>query len=88
MVAKTMPGHEAGNGSLWDTPIPRGSLTTRQLSEYKWMSGYPTPLHKIGQSLFCTGSSNQIQNLYKPVPNSLIYHHMSKTATWAHKQYS
>ena len=71
-----------------DAPKPGSPLTTRQLAEYKWMSGYPMPLQKIGQSLLCTGSSTQIQYLYKPVPNSPIYHHMSKTATWAHKQYS
>ena len=36
-----------------------GPLTTRQPAEYSWMSGYPTPLTKIGQSLLCTGSSTQ-----------------------------
>ena len=64
-----------------DAPKPGGPLTNRQPTEYKWMSGYPTPLQKIGQSLLCTGSSTQIQYLYKPVSNSPIYHHMSKTAT-------
>ena len=34
-------------------------LTTRQPTEYSWMSGSPTPLMKIGQSLLCTGSSTQ-----------------------------
>ena len=29
------------------TPQPGGPLTTRQPAEYKWMSGYPTPLQKI-----------------------------------------
>ena len=52
-----------------DAPKPGGPLTTRQPAEYKWMSGYPTPLQKIGQSLLCTGSSTQIQYLYIPVPN-------------------
>ena len=46
-----------------DAPKPGGPLTTRQPAEYKWMSGYPTPLQKIGQSLLCTGSSTQIQYL-------------------------
>ena len=31
-----------------EAPKPRGPLTTRQPVEYKWMSGYPTPLQKIG----------------------------------------
>ena len=48
-----------------DAPKPGGPLTTRQPAEYKWMSGYPTPLQKIGQSLLCSGSSTQIQYLYK-----------------------
>ena len=30
-----------------------------QPAEYSWMSGNPTPLTKIGQSLLCTGSSTQ-----------------------------
>ena len=46
-------------------PRPGGPLTTSQPVEYKWMSGYSMPLQKIGQSLLCTGSSTQIQNLYK-----------------------
>ena len=42
------------------TPQNRGGpLTTRQPAEYSWMSGYLTPLTKIGQSLLCTGSSTQ-----------------------------
>ena len=41
-------------------------LTTRQPAEYSWMSGNPTPIMKIGQSLLCAGSSTQIQ----PIPNS------------------
>ena len=43
--------------SSCDAPKPGGPLTTRQPVEYKWMSGYPTPFQKIGQSLLCTGSS-------------------------------
>ena len=27
-----------------DSPKPGGPLTTRQPAEYKWRSGYPTPL--------------------------------------------
>ena len=50
--------------SKCDAPKPGGPLTTRQPAEYKWMSGYPTPLQKIGQSLLCTGSSTQLQNLH------------------------
>ena len=42
-----------------DAPKLGGPLTTRQPAEYSWMSGYPTPLMKIGQSLLCTGSSTQ-----------------------------
>ena len=56
-----------------DAPKPGGPLTTRQPAEYKWRSGYLTPLKKIGQSLLCTGSSTQLQNLHLPVPNSTIY---------------
>ena len=52
---------------------PTGPLTTRQPAEYKWRSGYPTPLQKIGQSLLCTGNSTQIHHLHKPVPNNPIY---------------
>ena len=48
-----------------DAPFPEGPLTTRQLAECLWMSGNPTSLMKIGQSLFCTGSSTQGT---KPVP--------------------
>ena len=54
--------------SISDTPNPGGPLTTRQPAEYKWMSGYPTPLQKIGQSLLCTGSSTQIQYLHETCP--------------------
>ena len=36
------------NEQLCDAPKPGGSLTTRQPAENKWMSGYPTPLQKIG----------------------------------------
>ena len=31
-------------GSVCDAPKPGGSLTIRQPAEYKWRSGYPTPL--------------------------------------------
>ena len=58
-----------------DAPKPGGPLTTRQPAECKWMSGYPTPLQKIGQSLLRTGSSTQLQNLHilhLPIPNSPI----------------
>ena len=81
-----------GSESAAMTPQPGGPLTTRQLAEYKWMSGYPTPLQKIGQSLLCTGSSTQIQNMYTPAftcPKQSnvcnIYPNMSKIASWAHK---
>ena len=40
-----------------DAPFSGCPLTTRQLAEYSWMSGNPTPLTKIGQSLLCTGSN-------------------------------
>ena len=51
-------------GKTCDAPKPGGPLTTRQPAEHKWMSGYQTPLQKIGQSLLCTGSSTQLQNLH------------------------
>ena len=54
--------------SRCDVPKPGSPLTTRQPAEYSWMSGNPTPLIKIGQSLLCTGSSTQGT---KPVPTSL-----------------
>ena len=77
------------------TPQNRGiSLTTRQPAEYSWMSGNPTPLMKIGQSLLCTGSSTQgttCPNHMATCPNILQRPHrvhirikMSKMATWAH----
>ena len=74
--------------SLCDAPKPEGPLTTRQLAEYKWMSGYPTPLQKIGQSLLCTGSSTQLQNLHNlafTCPKRSNICNISNTATWAHK---
>ena len=48
-----------------DAPNPKGPLTTSQPVEYSWMSGNPTPLTKIGQSLLYMGSSTQGT---KPVP--------------------
>ena len=75
-----------------DAPKPGGPLTTRQPAEHKWMSGYPTPLQKIGQSLLCTGSYTQLQNLHILSQTiqymQYISNHMSNTTTWAHKQYS
>ena len=53
---------------LSDAPKPGGPLTTRQPAEYKWTSGYPTSLQKIGQSLLCTGISTQLQNLHIACP--------------------
>ena len=46
-------------GTMCDAPKLGGPLTTRQPAEYSWMSGNPTPLTKIGQSLLCTVSSTQ-----------------------------
>ena len=68
-----------------DAPKLGGPLTTRQPAEYKWMSGYPTPLQKIGQSLLCTGSSTQIQYLYKPAFTCPKQSNICNTTTWAHK---
>ena len=45
--------------ALCDAPILGDPFTTRQPAEYSWMSGNPTPLTKIEQSLLCTGSSTQ-----------------------------
>ena len=53
---------------MCDAPFSEGPLTTRQPTEYKWISGYPTPLQKIGQSLLCTGSSTQLQRLHETCP--------------------
>ena len=71
-----------------DVPKPEGPLTTRQTAEYKWMSGYPTPLQKIGQSLPCIGSSTQLQNLHilsQTIQYMQYNPNMSKNASWAHK---
>ena len=77
-----------------DAPFPGGPLTTRQPAKYSWMSGNPTPLMKIRQSLLCTGSSTQgttCSNHMATCPNILQRPHwvhirikMSKMATWAH----
>ena len=70
-----------------DAPKPEGPLTTRQPAEYKWRSGYPTPLQKIGQSLLCTGSSTQIHNLHilsQTVQYMQYTQVWIKTASWAH----
>ena len=56
-----------------DAPFPGGPLTTRQPAEYMWMSGYPTPPQKIEQSLLCTGSSTQLQNLHILSQTNPIY---------------
>ena len=40
-------------------PFPGVPLITCQPAEYSWMSGNPTPLMRIGQSLLCTGNSTQ-----------------------------
>ena len=59
-------------------------LTTRQPTEYSWMSGNPTPLTKIRQSLICMRNSTQST---KPVPiinNDYTGSKCSKImATWA-----
>ena len=42
---ETQRGRNGNNGrNQCDAPKPGGPLTTRQPAEYKWMSGYPTPL--------------------------------------------
>ena len=70
-----------------DAPKPGGPLTTRQPVEYKWMSGYPTPLQKIGQSLLCTGSSTQMKHLHETCPKqsniTTMIQIWIKTASWA-----
>ena len=67
------------------TPQNRGvSLTTRQPTEYSWMSGNPTPLMKIGQSLLCTGSSTLNTTCPKQFTMTTLGPHSSKIATWAH----
>ena len=43
--AKKILGMEiARDRQRCDAPKPGGPLTTRQPAEYKWRSGYPTPL--------------------------------------------
>ena len=62
-------------------------MTTRQLVEYKWMSGYPTPLQKIGhvrgalpnyKTCITYPKQSNISNICNIYPN------MSKNASWAH----
>ena len=67
-----------------DAPFPGGPLTTRQPAEYSWMSGNPTPLMKIGQSLLCIGSSTQNTTYPKQFTTTTTGPHGSKIATWAH----
>ena len=82
------PTLEVYGQSTCDALKPGGPLTTRQPAEYKWRSGYPTPLQKIGQSLLCTGSSTQIQTCIYLSQTVQYIQYMSNTATWAYKQYS
>ena len=49
--------------SICDALFFGGPLTIRQPAKYSWMSGNPTPLTKIEQSLLYTGSSTQIQHV-------------------------
>ena len=71
-----------------DAPKPEGPLTTRQPAEDLWMSGNPTPHHrvpfsgtfdltKIGQSLLCTRSSTQKYIMYKKPGNMAQYNAMT-----------
>ena len=71
-----------------DTPKPEGSLTTRQPAEDSWISGNPTPHHrvpfsgthdltKIGQSLLCTESSTQNTICIKKTGNMAQYNTMT-----------
>ena len=73
---------------LCDAPFPGGPLTTRQPTEYKWMSGYPTPLQKIGQSPLSMGSSTQLPDLQETFPKQsdviTMIQIWIKTASWAH----
>ena len=45
-TVKNSPGLLVGQ-KMCDTPIPGVPLTTRQPSEYPWMSSNPTPHHTI-----------------------------------------
>ena len=77
-----------------DAPFPECPLTTCQPAEYSWMSGYPTPIMKIGQSLLCTRSSTQgttcpnhmatCSNILQRPHRVHIQIKMSKMVTWAH----
>ena len=62
-IAATTIAQASAAGSQCDAPNPGCPLTTRQPMEYSRMSGDPTSLTKIGQSLLCTGSSTQIHHL-------------------------
>ena len=67
--------------NLYDAPIPGGPLTTRQLAEYSWMSGNPTPLMKIEQSLLCTWNSTQNTTC----PNHMATcHNILQRPHWVH----
>ena len=95
--SEELPSHALRHhihGCMCDAPFPGGPLTTRQPVENSWMSGNPTPLMKIGQSLLYTGSSTQgttCPNHMATGPNILQRPHrvhirikMIKMATWAH----
>ena len=79
--------HADGGLRYCDTPKPGGPLNTIQPAEYKWRLGYPTLLYKIRQSILCTGSSTQIQNLHilsQTVQYMQYIQVWIKTASWAH----
>ena len=86
VVATSFRGRDLAclNWCRCDTPFPEGPLTTRQPLEYSWMSGNPTPLTKIGQSLLCTGSSTQDTTCPNILQRPHRVHVRVKIATWAH----
>ena len=64
-------------------------MTTCQPAEYKWRSGYPTPLLENRAESPLYGELYPNEKPAYPVPNSPIYaiyiQYMSKNASWAHK---
>ena len=68
---KENKNRERKKGVECDAPFSGGPLTTRQLAEYKWMSGYPTPLQKkSGRVSFVRGALPNYNVCMKPVPSS------------------
>ena len=61
--------------SSCDAPFSGGPLTTRQLAEYKWISGYSTPLQKIWVESPLYGELYPIYNACMNLSHAVQYNH-------------